>query len=240
MKLKIVIILIITLFLSGCFKEDGQIRIASDIDNAIIYIDGDKKGMTGDGYTTIIIEEGDHKVRIYKEKDKEWFYEGEQDIFVGANSSVKVNINTDKKPTKLKIQEDKESQSQQLKDEKKKIYIDFSRGLMWQDTSKVDRKNWFQALRYCDQTYAGYDDWRLPTYNELLTIKNDSNNPAVVKGIKNVFYKSTYPSDAYWSSSNYISNSENIKKVVVFYKNGKNFGGEIHSDRNYVRCVRNK
>lgn len=93
----------ITLLFSGCFKEDGQMRITSNIENAIIYIDGNKRGMTGDGYTTIIIEEGDHEIRIYKEKNKEWFYEGRKNVFVGANSSVKIKIDVDERPTEYRI-----------------------------------------------------------------------------------------------------------------------------------------
>jgi len=128
MKLKIAITLLITLLFTGCFKEEGQIRITSDVENAIIYIDGDKKGMTGDGYTTIIIEEGDHKVRIYKEKDEEWFYEGKQDVFVGANSSVKVKINTEKKQTKARVErlarEKKERKERLIKEKQEKLVIE--------------------------------------------------------------------------------------------------------------------
>ena len=120
MKLKIVISLLIALLLSGCFKEEGQIRITSNVENAIIYIDGDKKGMTGDGYTTIIIEEGDHKVRILKEKDKEWLYEGKQDVFVGANSSVKIKINIYLKATDYRIKK----LEREKKAEKKRLLIE--------------------------------------------------------------------------------------------------------------------
>lgn len=123
MKLSIFITLIITILFTGCFKEDGQIRITSDVENAIIYIDGDKKGMTGDGYTTIIIAEGDHKVRIFKKKNEEWFYEGTQDVFVGANSSIKINIHASTKPTKYRIERlvrEKKAEEERLAREKKK------------------------------------------------------------------------------------------------------------------------
>ena len=122
MKLKIAITLIITLFLSGCSKEDGQIGITSDIKDAIIYIDGDKKGMTGDGYTTIIIEEGEHTVRIFKEKNEEWFYEGSKEIFVGEKSSVKVKIDTETKPTEFRLArlaKKKKAEEERLAKEKK-------------------------------------------------------------------------------------------------------------------------
>ncbi len=117
---------VLSIVLTGCFKGEGQVRIDSNVQNAIIYIDGDKKGMTGDGYTTIILDEGDHEVRIYKEIDKEWYYEGTQKIFVGANSSVKVKIDTDKKPTEYKMQliakektREKKAEEERLAKEKK-------------------------------------------------------------------------------------------------------------------------
>lgn len=113
---------VLSIVLTGCFKGEGQVRIDSDVQNAIIYIDGDKKGMTGDGYTTIILDEGDHEVRIYKEIDKEWYYEGTQNIFVGANSSVKVKIDMDKKPTEFRLErlaKEKKAEEERLLREKK-------------------------------------------------------------------------------------------------------------------------
>ncbi len=116
------IILVTAMLLTGCFKEEGQVRIISDVQNAIIYIDGDKKGMTGDGYTTIILEEGEHKVRVYKERGEEWYYEGVKNVFVGAKSSVKINISTSSKPTGFRLARlarEKKAEEERLAREKK-------------------------------------------------------------------------------------------------------------------------
>lgn len=143
-------------------------------------------------------------------------------------------------PNMKSAYDDYQYEKEKLAKEIRETFTDLATGLMWQDKSYEQRKKWKNAVAYCNQTYAGYNDWKLPTYQELLTIKDNSKNPAIVSGIKNISYKNTYPSDAYWSSSNYDSNFENIKKVVVFYQNGEDFGGEIHSDKNYCRCVRNE
>jgi hypothetical protein len=53
--------------------------------------------------------------------------------------------------------------------------LDSQTGLMWQKTDSYhDRKkgmNWYEALEYVDsknsEKYAGHDDWRLPTLEEL-------------------------------------------------------------------------
>jgi len=56
--------------------------------------------------------------------------------------------------------------------------LDTRTGLMWQKTDSYhDVKkgmNWYEALEYVDsknaQKFGGYDDWRLPTLNELQEI----------------------------------------------------------------------
>ena len=43
--------------------------------------------------------------------------------------------------------------------------------LMWDDDVNTPQTTWDDALTYCeDYSYGGYDDWRLPTFNELFTL----------------------------------------------------------------------
>ena len=66
--------------------------------------------------------------------------------------------------------------------------LDSRTGLMWQKTDSYhDRKkgmNWYEALEYVDgkntEKFAGYNDWRLPTLDELRQLW-DSKRPVESK-----------------------------------------------------------
>lgn len=66
--------------------------------------------------------------------------------------------------------------------------LDTQTGLMWQKTDSYhDKKkgmNWYEALEYVDgknsDKFAGYNDWRLPTLEELRQLW-DSKRPVVSK-----------------------------------------------------------
>ncbi len=55
-----------------------------------------------------------------------------------------------------------------------KVVFDHSTNLLWQKGS-VSGKSWKEALEYCENLeYAGYEDWRLPNRNELMTLADYS------------------------------------------------------------------
>lgn len=91
------------------------------------------------------------------------------------------------------------------------IVTDVSSALIWQN-HYVENKTWQEALNYCEtSTYAGYDDWRLPNMNELISLINyDRYNPA-----------SDFPDmqpKTFWSSSTYQYNTS--KALIISLKNG--------------------
>ncbi len=96
--------------------------------------------------------------------------------------------------------------------------------------------SWPQALSYCEGlSWGGYDDWRLPNRNELLSIFDFENSHMSDSTINPVVFPST-PSDWFWSSSVYADDT-NAAWYVYF-----NMSGGVHPDDKTnpqsVRCVR--
>jgi hypothetical protein len=67
------------------------------------------------------------------------------------------------------------------------IVTDNDTSLIWEDGSTIAKKNWSEAISYCESLeLGGYDDWRLPNKNELLSIVDYSKiSPAIKDGFVN-------------------------------------------------------
>lgn len=132
--------------------------------------------------------------------------------------------------------------------------------LMWQDSYRkgmpmpplvipsIEEQNshdkpmtYDEAVRYCDDlNFAGFDDWRLPTVNELLSITDDTRfDPAINKAFKNVAYEINDKGEKsygwYWSSTKIADDSSSA--WVVYFRGGKDDWGGV-SAHSFVRCVR--
>ena len=118
-----------------------------------------------------------------------------------------------------------------LRDDSKEVVIDTKRKLMWQDDESVKtvQKDLNGAIEYCKNlNFAGFDDWRLPSRMELVSITDKTKaNPAIQDGFKNVV------SDYYCSGSRKIIS---FLTVVVDFRGG-GIGG-ISGPSFYIRCVR--
>ncbi len=88
------------------------------------------------------------------------------------------------------------------RDREKEIVTDSITGLVWQDNTDVVnyKHQWGEAEQYCSELFlGGYQDWRLPTISELITIV-DFNNSAGTYAVNKAFlYKSA---NKFHSSSN--------------------------------------
>ncbi len=130
--------------------------------------------------------------------------------------------------------------------------------LMWQDSYGKDMSplvipsleeqnshdkpmTYAEAVSYCDDlNFAGFDDWRLPTVNELLSITDDTRfEPAINKAFKNVAYETNDKGEKnyvwYWSSTGRADDSS--RAWVVYFRDGVGSWSSV-SNRGFVRCVR--
>ena len=119
-----------------------------------------------------------------------------------------------------------------VRDNTKNVVKDTASCLMWQDNvdSKTVRKKWIDAIEYCENlSLAGFDDWRLPNFNELYSIGDRSRYaPAIQIAFSNVV------SDGYWSAT---TTGHTSVAWVVDFDYGNDHGGYKTGDY-YVRCVR--
>jgi hypothetical protein len=116
------------------------------------------------------------------------------------------------------------------RDDTKNVVVDSIYKLMWQDGKEIYRGTYDEAIKYCDNlSFAGFDDWRLPTVNELISITDKSKfNPAI-----NSVFKYVESSD-YWSSTKHIVVSSWWIVDFVYGGGGWNYG----FNRSFVLCVR--
>lgn len=115
------------------------------------------------------------------------------------------------------------------------IIYDGNTNLDWQNNinNAVRLQAWNDAYTYCrNSNDGGYNDWRLPNVNELISIVDVAkSDPA----IDDIF---SYTSSAsYWSSTSLSTTAGRVGWVVGF-NSGLSVGLSGESNEQYVRCVR--
>ena len=225
------------LMVSSLFAGQGKIRISSDQEGAYIYVDGKKKAMTGEGFTSILLESGEYTIKVSKPMDEKYEYTQSKKVFVGEDTSVKLIFKLTKQMTsKGKILQAKADAAKLARWERSgEVVTDTKIGLIWQDNAEAKStvKKWESAKEYCQHlSMGGHSDWRLPTYNELLTIVDeDKKKPAIIVSFKNTGL------GVYWSSSTNTSNL-NLGGLINFYGGRGDYELKIYDG--YVRCVRDR
>jgi hypothetical protein len=112
------------------------------------------------------------------------------------------------------------------------VVTDAGLGLMWQRPSNSAQHDWPGALAYCEGlSHAGFDDWRLPSIKELMTIVLDTAvQPAIDTGMFG-----TVPVAAYWSST--PRREQPADAYVVDFALGTTYSTAMTSAQ-HARCVR--
>ena len=124
-----------------------------------------------------------------------------------------------------------------IRDNTLETVYDNQTNLMWQDNAivaSVDHKlDWTASIDYCENLdFAGFQDWRLPNVNELLSITDLSvYNPAIDSTFQNT--AALY----HWSSTTQDSNASRAWSVG-FYSGDDDVDGK--TGNGYVRCVRDR
>ena len=118
-----------------------------------------------------------------------------------------------------------------------KVYVDADAKLMWQDAAYTDGEDgaykrgqsvgkagkYRHAMNYCRVlNYAGYNDWRLPTADELMNVHTPQGNPFVY-----------HRGSDFWSSTPTTEN----RYYVVYTADAMQYPRKA-SESNYIRCVR--
>jgi len=93
-NLLFVLIFLLVPFFTACSdKPKGKLRISADMKDIVVYINGKKKAEIGEGYTNILLPEGDYEVSVEKpSEDGKWIYRGMKKVFVGSDTSVKIDL----------------------------------------------------------------------------------------------------------------------------------------------------
>ena len=106
--------------------------------------------------------------------------------------------------------------------------------LMWEDTPHVRETKITQprAKEYCSELkLGGFEDWRLPTIQELLTIVDYRRvSPAILKA-----FSYTEEESFYWTKT-HVADEDDAFWGVNFKRGASSKASEYY-DR-YVRCVR--
>lgn len=112
--------------------------------------------------------------------------------------------------------------------------IDNVTNLQWQDDELADVMLWSTAEEYCSElTLDGFDDWRLPSRNELMNIIDYSKTEAPFSSVS----EHTLENGRYWTASKVADNPTGEAWSVDFSLNSQH-EESLRSAQRYVRCVR--
>jgi hypothetical protein len=104
--------------------------------------------------------------------------------------------------------------------------------LEWQQSPDSETRNFYDAIRYCEQLDLEGGGWHLPSLKELLTIVDTTRYmPAI-----NLYAFSLTHETPYWTSSEYLDARDSA--YLVDFSHGGSHVSPSLTELHYVRCVR--
>jgi len=123
-----------------------------------------------------------------------------------------------------------------IRDAQNGIVKDSRYNLIWQDSygssSEIKKLEWQDAINYCENLQlAGYEDWRLPNFNELYYLANRNYySPSIDKVFENIEI------DFYWTSTTYVK--DKTIAWLVNFNSGDDGWDSKKNNKYFIRCVR--
>jgi len=226
--------ILLFIYVNTLYASQGDILLISHQTNAKIFID-DKYHSTTTAHTTkLTLEVGGHYLKVIRPISEKYQAIMETSIQISKEHTLKLNIICNQyEPTRLYMKTlisldiIKYKRWYQTND----LIIDKKSQLVWQDTRNEVKTTWDDAIEYCHKlSISGYNQWRVPSYNELRSIIDyDRFSPAVIPLFKYQPY-----SENYWSSDIPMLDAERAWGINLRY------GYSNYWKKNmlyYVKCV---
>jgi hypothetical protein len=207
----------------------SSVNVICDEDDATLYVNGVKKLKIKAQRTPIVLPAGEYELMVSKPLDEDWHLVGRKNIVLLDEKSIEVPLSMNIEKISKKTNKSSADNFTKTDD----IVVDKVAKLVWQDNTSVVtvKKNWMDAQAYCKAlSLNDKHDWRLPTYDELITIVDYTKHTlAVMPAFKHIV------SEYYWSSTVDSEDKEKIKNI--YFGNGCP-DGKLKKNLYFVRCVR--
>ncbi len=115
--------------------------------------------------------------------------------------------------------------------------IDKATGLFWQQNESNELTlngayNYVDSLNHVK--FSGYSDWRIPTFEELLSLNEPKRN-------KNGYFINTLFSNrqsVFWSADTLLSDHPSSFNWIIMFENGSIGGAQLDKNQHSIRAVR--
>jgi len=117
--------------------------------------------------------------------------------------------------------------------EKNSVVLDKANAIYWQDApfSKKSSRDWDDAVAYCQSlTLNGMSKWRLPTFNELLSIVDFNRVDPAINPVFSYVQENTY-----WTSTDF--SATRARAWTIDFRTGKTYYS-YKTTNHAVRCVK--